>query len=146
MCYHTAGESEQIILILLSYFLWKKETSVSLEINSLQQYKLYVTETTEMNFSCIHRKNIRNMISLSLFLVISNSVSFNPDCLACWVNTLADYVLKYYSYSSQKIGFDIACKLFPLETICMKCLSLFSGKNKKKIISLSSDEFASGNG
>ena len=29
---------------------------------------------------------------------------------------------------SQKIGFDISCKLSPLETVCMICQSLFSLK------------------
>ena len=33
----------------------------------------------------------------------------------------------------QKGGFDISCKLSPLETICIKFLILFSGKNQKKI-------------
>ena len=46
--------------------------------------------------------------------------------------------LKYFSYSSQKTGFDISCKLSPMETICMKYQSLFSGKN----INLSSAELA----
>ena len=32
------------------------------------------------------------------------------------------------------IGFDISCKSSPKETICMKCQSLFSGKDKKNII------------
>ena len=39
---------------------------------------------------------------------------------------------------SQKIGFDLSCKLSPEETICMKCQILFSGKN----INLSFAEFA----
>ena len=39
----------------------------------------------------------------------------------------------YFSYNSQKIGFDISCKLSPEKTICMKCQSLFSGKNKRNI-------------
>ena len=43
---------------------------------------------------------------------------------------------------SKKIGFDSSCKLSPLETICMKCQNLFSGKNKKNIINLSSAELA----
>ena len=57
----------------------------------------------------------------------------------------------------QKIGFDIACRLSPEETICMEyqslfspqesicmsCQSLLSGKNKKNI-HLSSVEFAKG--
>ena len=34
----------------------------------------------------------------------------------------------YFSYFSQKTGFDISCKLSPKETICMKCQILFSGK------------------
>ena len=42
----------------------------------------------------------------------------------------------------QKKGFDISCKLSPMETICMKCQSLFSGKSKKNIINLLSAEFA----
>ena len=40
------------------------------------------------------------------------------------------------------MGFDISCKLSPVETICTKCLSIFSGKNKKNIITLSSAEDA----
>ena len=36
---------------------------------------------------------------------------------------------------SQKTGFDISCKLSPLETICMKCQILFSGKNKNNMLS-----------
>ena len=39
----------------------------------------------------------------------------------------------YFSYFSQKTAFDISCKLSPMETICMKCQILFSGKNKKNI-------------
>ena len=34
----------------------------------------------------------------------------------------------YFSYFSQKTGFDISCKLSPKETICMKCQILLSGK------------------
>ena len=58
-----------------------------------------------------------------------------------WVKFSAENILKYISYFSQKTGFDISCKLSPLETICMKCQMLFSGKNKKNI-SLSSAELA----
>ena len=36
-----------------------------------------------------------------------------------------------------EIGFDISWKLSPKETICMKCQSLFSGKNKKKYFKIS---------
>ena len=45
----------------------------------------------------------------------------------------ADNKLKYFfSYFSQKTGFDISCKLSLLETVCMKCQTLFPGKKKKK--------------
>ena len=37
-----------------------------------------------------------------------------------------------------KYMFDISCKLSPMETICMKCKTLFSGKNKKKYFYISS--------
>ena len=39
-------------------------------------------------------------------------------------------------------GFDILYKLTPLETICMKCQILFSGKNKKNITNSLSTESA----
>ena len=42
--------------------------------------------------------------------------------------------MKYFSYFSQKIGFDSS------ETICMKCRILFSGKNKKNLVNLSTAE------
>ena len=41
----------------------------------------------------------------------------------------ADNILNCFSYFSLKTGFDISCILSPLETICMKCQILFSGKN-----------------
>ena len=62
--------------------------------------------------------------------------------LALWVKFSADYILKYFSQFSLKSGFDISCKLSPMETICMKCQILFSGKNKKNVINLSSVELA----
>ena len=51
---------------------------------------------------------------------------------------------KYFSrqkYFSQKVGFEISCKLSPEETICMKFESLISGENKI-IINLLSAELA----
>ena len=36
-----------------------------------------------------------------------------------------------HTVSKRKTEFDTLCKLSPLETICMKCQILFSGKNKK---------------
>ena len=51
----------------------------------------------------------------------------------------ADDILKYFSDFSQKKCFDISFKLSPLETICMECQILFSGKNKKNINLLSAE-------
>ena len=59
-----------------------------------------------------------------------NMVKFSPDG-----------ILKYF-YFSQETGFDISCKLSPLETICMKCQLLFSGNNNNNIFNLSSVVFA----
>ena len=44
----------------------------------------------------------------------------------------------------QKIGFGISYKLSPLETVCLKCQSLFTWKNKKNVINLLSADFAQG--
>ena len=49
--------------------------------------------------------------------------------------------MEYFSCFSQKICFDTACKLSPMEIICMQHQILLSEENKKKIINLSSPEF-----
>ena len=41
----------------------------------------------------------------------------------------------------QKTGFDILCKLSALETICIKCQNLFSGKNIKYFFLWSAEKF-----
>ena len=45
-------------------------------------------------------------------------------------------------YFFQKTCFGISCKLSSIETICITCKILFSGKSKKNVISLSSTELA----
>ena len=49
---------------------------------------------------------------------------------------------KYLSYFPYKIKFEVSHKLSAKETICIKCQSLFPGKNKKHIIIFSAVEFA----
>ena len=44
--------------------------------------------------------------------------SAGQGLITCWVKNVADDILKYFSYFSQKIRFDISCKLSPKE----KCL------------------------
>ena len=69
--------------------------------------------------------------------------SLTTSDVALWVKFSADNILKYYSYFSQKTGFIFHANFLQrTETICMKCQILFSGKNKKNIISLSFAELA----
>ena len=81
--------------------------------------------------------------NLQSFLVVQQSYKFfiiwfpvslpvQPNkCLALWVKSSADDILKWFSYFTQETGFDISHKLSSEETICMKCEILFSGKIKK---------------
>ena len=52
--------------------------------------------------------------------------------MTLWANSEDNKLGIYFSYFAQKTGFDISYKLSPLETVCIKCQILFSGKNKKK--------------
>ena len=47
--------------------------------------------------------------------------------------------IEIFLYFSET-GFDISCCLSQMETICMKCSILYSGKNKIKKYQLSSAE------
>ena len=73
---------------------------------------------------------------LQVSMFYSTYCMANLNALTLWVKFSADNILKYFTYFSQKTGFDISCK------ICMKCQILFSGKNKKNTINLSSAENA----
>ena len=59
-----------------------------------------------------------------------------------WVKFSSDDILKYFSYFSQKTGFDISCMKCQILFSGMKCQILFSGKSKKNITTLSSAELA----
>ena len=45
----------------------------------------------------------------------------------------ADEIWWYFPYLIPKIGFDISCRWSPVERICIKCQSQFSGKILKNI-------------
>ena len=47
----------------------------------------------------------------------------------------------FFLFFWQLTGFVISCKLSPMEPICMKCQILFSAKNKKNNVNLSSAEY-----
>ena len=57
---------------------------------------------------------------------------FHANCLQ-WRQFAWNVKTCFLSYFSQKTGFDILCKLSPMETICMKCQNPFSGKDQKNI-------------
>ena len=44
----------------------------------------------------------------------------NPSCFAIWVKFSADDILKCFSYFTQKTGFDISCRLSPLDPVFWK--------------------------
>ena len=70
-------------------------------------------------------------------LSLKFKMSYLPSCFALWVKFSADYMQKYFSYFSKKdLAFHANCLL-----IFMKCQILFSVRNKKNIISLSSAEY-----
>ena len=52
-----------------------------------------------------------------------------------WANLADDKLVIFFSFFffSRKTEFDMSCKLSPFETVCMKRLILFFGKNKKNI-------------
>ena len=69
-------------------------------------------------------------------------VFFNK-CLPCWVKNFSRKQFEIiFFFFPKKIGSGISCKLSPEETICKKFKNLFSEKNKKNIINLTSAELA----
>ena len=51
-------------------------------------------------------------------------------------------ILKHFFFLSQDIRFNSSCRLFPYETVGMKCQTLFSGECKKNIVNLLYAEFS----
>ena len=72
------------------------------------------------------------------FLPLLPPISLNHSGKSQELPISVDGLLKYFP----KIGFDISYKLSPVETICMKCQILFSGKIRKNIFNLLSAELA----
>ena len=70
-------------------------------------------------------KNISEYLTLDIHY-------FHFYCYHVWANSVDDKLMLFYLFFPLKTGFGISCKLSPLETICMKCQNLFSGKNEKK--------------
>ena len=92
---------------------------------------------------------ISSTISSTFFLPFSgrrykmtHKVSLNPNTIKvqslnrsalCVKKNQQNDILKhlFFSYFSQQTGLDISCKSPQVETICMKCQNLFSGKIRK---------------
>ena len=61
------------------------------------------------------------------FWIIGKYVYWLLTFTALWANSADDKFVIFF----QKVGLDISCKLSQMETFCMKCQILFSGKNKR---------------
>ena len=82
-------------------------------------------------------QNTQNWIILHIHdfnICLKDIFSFGMTHLtisALWGDSADDKLMTFF-YFSQKTGFDISCKLSPVETICMNGQNLFSGEKKKK--------------
>ena len=50
---------------------------------------------------------------------------------ALWANSADDKLMIFFLFFTIKQVLTFVCKLSPMETICMKCQTLFSGKIRK---------------
>ena len=66
-----------------------------------------------------------------IVLDMGSSSTWRLTFTTLWVNSADDKLVIFFLIFSQKKGFDISCKLSSVETICMKCQILFSGKIRK---------------
>ena len=84
----------------------------------MSAHNLYFVEKSENHYlnTSSYREPCSYLINFYLLLTVTTLLS-----------NLADKFI-IFSYFSQKTGIDILYKLSPLETICMKCQILFSGK------------------
>ena len=80
---------------------------------------------------------IFNREHIEIFFLFSQTTGFDISCKLFPLETIC---MKCQILFSGKIG--ISCKLSPVETICMKCQIRFSGKSKKNITNLSSAKLA----
>ena len=93
-------------------------------------------------WKCIEVHGLFNTVELLLipdciFKIKTSHPVIRPLLVSSKGGLYSGILLHFCFY--QKIGLDISCKLSPKEAICMKSQSLFCGKNKKNIISLSSE-------
>ena len=113
-------------------------------IFELQHQKKYL-----LTYAPTPHTPVKIQISLQLAHLCSQIRIFTGcilDSQGCQLSLMLRFLCEIFSRRyfeifflfSQKTGFDISCKLFPLVTICMNCQILFCGNNKKNIVNLSS--------
>ena len=74
---------------------------------------------------------VQNYINTAFYLALG-------EFTTVWANSVDDklmifFFMFFFFFFLKKTGFDIPCKLSPLETLCIKYQILFSRENKKKI-------------
>ena len=109
---------------------------VKFSADDILKYFPYFSQKTGFDILC--KLSPMETICIKCKILLSGKEKKN----LLWVKFSADDILKYFPYFSQKTGFDISCKLSPMETICIKCKILLSGKKKKNITNLLSAENA----
>ena len=76
-----------------------------------------------------------------LFCLALHEIEFLTLSKLCKI-FISTYGNIFLIFQKKTTGFDISCKLSSMKTICMKCYILFSGKNKRNGIYLSSADLA----
>ena len=90
------------------------------------------TGSVEMNIEPFRSLPTGNLLLILLFIAHFSITWFwivgLTLCMLC--KNFSSYIFKYFSYFFPENRFDSSCKLSSVETICMNCHILFSGKNK----------------
>ena len=69
-------------------------------------------------------KELNQIFYLFYYIVVLTCLLFST----LTANSIGDKLIIVFFFFSPKRGFDISSKLSPLETICVKCQILYSGK------------------
>ena len=116
--------------------------------NSVGSVQIPHSAVSDLDLQCLLRRSVQ---IFWVCVVLCHQLSFLATQYSCILRLSMlgrNFSRQYYEifflflFFFQKTGFDISCKLSPLETICMKYQSLFSRKNMKNIFTLSSAEIA----
>ena len=120
------GQTAALIVMLIIYgHKWTYSSTVpwKYKVKQLHTHKqIWPHLPGSIDFTTLWANSAHNKLMIFfLFFSRKQDLTFHTNCLH-W----------YFDYFSQKTGYGFSCKLSPMETICMKCQILVSGKNKKK--------------